>query len=112
MGLDLDLFGQAFIVLAQDGHNFVTTKVIGKLAAFAEHLAKHGAGEQYAFFLGMRAGAQRGHAVAFVTVEGPVNLQRLAQQRFAALGARDLVEDGLGFEHAVKIAYAGCGRDR
>jgi hypothetical protein len=34
MGLDFDLFGEAFIVVAQDGDNFVAAEVIGQLAAF------------------------------------------------------------------------------
>jgi hypothetical protein len=85
VGLDLDLFGQPFVVLAQDGDDFVTAEVIGQLAAFGEHLAQHGAGQQDAVFFVVRAGSQGSHAVALVAVEGPVDLQRLAEQGLAGL---------------------------
>ncbi len=75
MGLDLDLFGQAFIVFAQNVNDFVASKVIRKIAAFGQHLAQHGAGEQDAVFFAVRAGSQGSHAVTFVAVEGPVDLQ-------------------------------------
>jgi hypothetical protein len=85
-------------VIGQDGDNSPPSESI---------FAQHGAGEQHAVFLGVGAGAQGSHAVALVAVEGPVDFQRLAEQAFAALGGRDLVEDGLGFEHAVEVANAG-----
>jgi len=82
--------------------------MIGQFGTFGEPLAQHGTGQQDPVFLGMRAGLEGGHAVAFVTVEGPVDLERFTEEGLARLGGHgNLVEDGLGFEHAVKIAHAG-----
>ena len=107
MGLDFDLLRQAFVIFSQNNDDLVTAEVIRQFFAFGKHLSQHGTGQQDPIFLCMGAGPQRGHPVALVTVKGPVDLQRCAQQGFSAFRLRNLVEDGLGFEHAVKIADAG-----
>ena len=58
VGFDLDLFGEPFVVFAKDGDDFVAAEVIGQIPAFGEHFTQHGAGEQHAVFLGVRAGAE------------------------------------------------------
>ena len=106
--LDLDLLGQTFIVLAQNDQNFVAAKVIRHFQTFGEHLAQLGARQDDPIFLGMRTSAHGGHAVALLAVEGPVDLQRLAEQILTRLaGFRNAIEDFLRLEQAVEVADAG-----
>ena len=58
MGLDFDLFGQAFVVIAQDGDDFVTTKVIRQVVAFGKHFSQYGSGEKNAVFFAMKETVQ------------------------------------------------------
>ena len=106
--LDLDLLGQAGVVLTQNVKDFVTAKVIRNGLAFGEELAQLGAGQNDAVFLAMGAGPHGSHAVTLGAVEGPVDLQGFAEQALAGIGRlRNLVEDFLSFEHAVEVASAG-----
>ena len=106
--LDFDLFGQTGIVFAQDGEHFFATEMIRHFRTFGKHLAQFGAGQDDAIFLAVRAGAHGGHAVALLAVEGPVDVQRLAEQTLAVFGGlRNLAEDFLSFKHAVEVAHAG-----
>ena len=108
MQFDLHLFGQSFIVLPQDFDHLVPTEVIRQIAAFRQHLPQHGSTQKHPVFLSMGTGSHRRHTVAFVAVEGPVDLERGAEQCFARLrGARNLIEDGLGFKHTVEVAHTG-----
>ena len=106
--LDFDLFGQAGVVFAQDGEHFFTTEMIRHFSAFGQHLTQLGTGQDDAVFLAVGAGTHGGHAVALLAVEGPVDLHGFAEQALAFFGGSgDLVEDFLGFEHAVEVAHTG-----
>jgi hypothetical protein len=39
VGLDFDLLGEPFVVLAQDGDNFVAAEMVRQLSAFGKHFA-------------------------------------------------------------------------
>ena len=82
--------------------------MIRHFSAFGQHLTQLGTGQDDAVFLAVGAGTHGGHAVALLAVEGPVDVQRLAEQTLAFFGGhRDLAEDFLGFEHAVEVAHTG-----
>ena len=55
--LDLDLLGQAGIVLAEQNENLFATEVVDNRGAVGQSLAQLGAGQDDAVVLGVRAGA-------------------------------------------------------
>ena len=104
MGLDFDLFRQSFIVLTQNNDDFFPAEMIGQFHIFRKHLTQHGAGEQHPVFFSVRAGTQRGHAVALMAVEGPVDFERAAFKGFAGfLRVRNFVKNGLKMEWIEKL---------
>src|ERR1043166_5345903 len=75
--------------------------MVRDLTALGEGLSQHRAADDQTIVSAVRAGAIRGHAIATVTPEPPVDLQRLELER----ALRHLIEDLLRIERAVIVAH-------
>ena len=71
--------------------------MVGDRSIFGQSLAQLGSGQNHAVFLAVRAGAQGGHAVALVAVEGPVDLHgrgaRGAEEKKRSAGLEKTIVD-------------------
>lgn len=106
--LDLNLVLKTLVVFTKNVEDLVTTEVVRDGSTLGQTLTKHGTGDDNAGLLAVRASTHGGGAVALVTEEGPVDLERLAQQVLGRVGVgRDLVEDLLGIEHTVVVTDTG-----